>query len=349
MLKSVETAQRASRSAGQLVQRLLAFSRLQRLEPAPLDVNALISGMADMIARTLGEAIEVETLLADELWPTFADRNQLESALLNLVVNARDAMPDGGRLMMETANVEFSETLGDDIAPGHYVMISVSDTGRGIAKELLSKVFEPFFTTKDVGMGSGLGLSMVYGFVKQSRGLVRLYSEVGSGSTVKIYLPRSLDAIESVKSPDGVPAADAARAKPGETLLVVEDNDDVRRLGVAALQSLGYRVLEAGDGPTALRILDAPDGARIDLLFSDVILPGGMSGHALADQAVARRPGLLVLFTSGYTRNAMSQQGRLVTDVRMLPKPYTLESLATSIRQAIDAGHRGSTAGNRPG
>jgi PAS domain S-box-containing protein len=341
MLKSVETAQRASRSAGQLVQRLLAFSRLQRLEPAPLDVNALIFGMADMIARTLGEAIEVETALPGELWATFADRNQLESALLNLVVNARDAMPDGGRLMMETANVEFSGTLGEDIAPGQYVMISVSDSGCGIAKELLDKVFEPFFTTKDVGMGSGLGLSMVYGFVKQSHGHVRLYSEIGSGSTVKIYLPRSLDAIESVRPLDGAPAADvAARAKQGETLLMVEDNDDVRRLGVAALQSLGYRVLEAGDGPTALRMLDGPDGARIDLLFSDVILPGGMSGHALADQAVARRPGLPVLFTSGYTRNAMSQQGRLATDVRMLAKPYTLESLATHVRQAIDAaGH----------
>ena len=337
MLKSVETAQRASRSAGQLVQRLLAFSRLQRLEPAPLDVNALVAGMADMITRTLGEAIGVETALADGLWPTFADRNQLESALLNLVVNSRDAMPDGGRLMIETANVEFSETLGEEIAPGQYVMISVSDTGCGIAKELLGKVFEPFFTTKDVGMGSGLGLSMVYGFVKQSRGHVRVYSEVGSGTTVKIYLPRSLDAIERAGPLDGAYGLDAAaKARPGETLLVVEDNDDVRRLGVAALQSLGYRVLEAADGPAALRLLDGPDAARIDLLFSDVVLPGGMTGHALADRVLARWPGLPVLFTSGYTRNAISQQGRLVTNARILPKPYTLESLASHVRQAID-------------
>jgi CheY-like chemotaxis protein len=178
---------------------------------------------------------------------------------------------------------------------------------------------------------------MVYGFVKQSRGHVRVYSEVGSGTTVKIYLPRSLDAIERAGPLDGAYGLDAAaKARPGETLLVVEDNDDVRRLGVAALQSLGYRVLEAADGPAALRLLDGPDAARIDLLFSDVVLPGGMTGHALADRVLARWPGLPVLFTSGYTRNAISQQGRLVTNARILPKPYTLESLASHVRQAID-------------
>ena len=189
MLRAIETAQRASRSAGQLVQRMLVFSRLQKLEPTPLDANALISDMEDMIARTLGETIEVKTALAPGLWTTFVDRNQLESALLNLVVNARDAMPDGGLLTIETANVEFAGSADDDIAPGQYAMVSVSDTGCGIAKEHLDKVFEPFFTTKEVGMGSGLGLSMVYGFVKQSRGHVRLHSEIGSGSSVKIYLP----------------------------------------------------------------------------------------------------------------------------------------------------------------
>ena len=190
-LKAIATAQRASQSAGQLVQRLLAFSRQQRLEPTALDANALISDMADMIARTLGETIVVETVLEPDLWTIFADRNQLESALLNLVVNARDAMPDGGRLMIETTNLELDRALDGDIPSGQYVLVSVSDTGCGIAKELQGKVFEPFFTTKDVGMGSGLGLSMVYGFVKQSRGHVRLYSEVGSGSVIRIYLPRS--------------------------------------------------------------------------------------------------------------------------------------------------------------
>jgi PAS domain S-box-containing protein len=215
MLKAIETAQKASRSAAQLVQRLLAFGRQQRLEPASLDANALISDMADMISRTLAETVEVETALAPELWMTFADRNQLESALLNLVVNARDAMPDGGRLMIETANVEIGDTLAKDIAPGQYVMVSVSDTGCGIAKELLDKVFEPFFTTKDVGMGSGLGLSMVYGFVKQSRGHVRIYSELGSGTTVKIYLPRLLPGETTERIRTG--AIDAARPNGSPT------------------------------------------------------------------------------------------------------------------------------------
>jgi PAS domain S-box-containing protein len=339
-LKAIETAQRASQSAGQLVQRLLAFSRRQRLDPAPLGANALISDMADMIARTLGETIEVETALAPDLWTIFVDRNQLESALLNLVVNARDAMPDGGRLMMETANVELGAALEADIAPGEYVMVGVSDTGCGIAKDLLNKVFEPFFTTKDVGMGSGLGLSMVYGFVKQSRGHVRLYSEVGSGSAVKIYLPRSLQSgtAERAKPRDGTPSSAAAipRALPGETLLVVEDNEEVRRLGLSALESLGYRVLEAVDAPAALRLLEDADAPRVDLLFTDLVLPGGMSGSSLAERIAVIRPGLPVLFTSGYTRNAISQQGRLGPDVRILAKPYSLESLASHVRDAID-------------
>jgi CheY-like chemotaxis protein len=341
MLKAIETAQKASRSAAQLVQRLLAFGRQQRLEPASLDANALISDMADMISRTLAETVEVETALAPELWMTFADRNQLESALLNLVVNARDAMPDGGGLMIETANVEIGDTPAKDIALGQYVMVSVSDTGCGIAKELLDKVFEPFFTTKDVGMGSGLGLSMVYGFVRQSRGHVRIYSESGAGTTVKIYLPRLLpgETAERIRTRDANSSSGEAVAKaiPGETLLIVEDNDDVRQWGRSALLSLGYYVLEAEDAPSALRVLDNADGGRIDLLFTDLVLPGGVSGSSLAEQIAARRPGLPVLFTSGYTRNAISQQGRLAPDVRILAKPYTLESLASHVRQAIDA------------
>ena len=347
MLKAVETAQKASRSAAQLVQRLLAFGRQQRLEPTSLDANALISDMADMISRTLAETVEVEMALAPELWRTFADRNQLESALLNLVVNARDAMPDGGRLMIETGNVEIGETLEKDIAPGKYVMLSVSDTGCGIPKELLDKVFEPFFTTKDVGAGSGLGLSMVYGFVKQSRGHVRIYSEVGSGSTVRIYLPRLMrsEAIERIQAVDGNSSRDAAIAKaiPGETLLIVEDNDDVRQWGRSALLSLGYAVLQAADASSALHVIDEANGARIDLLFTDLVLPGGMSGSSLAEQITARRPGLPVLFTSGYTRNAISQQGRLAPDIHILAKPYTLESLASHVRQAIDGARRNAS------
>jgi CheY-like chemotaxis protein len=303
--------------------------------------------MADMIARTLGETIVVETVLEPDLWTVFADRNQLESALLNLVVNARDAMPDGGRLMIETTNLELDRALDGDIPSGQYVLVSVSDTGCGIAKELHGKVFEPFFTTKDVGMGSGLGLSMVYGFVKQSRGHVRLYSEVGSGSVIRIYLPRSRGA-----TPERAVTRDAAvssgeripSAAPGETLLVVEDNEDVRRLGIAALQSLGYRVLEAEDASSALHVLDGADGSRIDLLFTDLVLPGGVSGERLAEQIGARRPGLAVLFTSGYTRSAISQQGALGPGARILAKPYSLDSLARHVRDAID-GARPSAPG----
>jgi CheY-like chemotaxis protein len=330
------------------VQRLLAFGRQQRLEPTSLDANALISDMTDMISRTLPETVEVGMALAPGLWTSFADRNQLENALLNLVVNARDAMPRGGRLMIETANVEVGGTLEKDIAPGKYVMLSVSDTGCGIPKEMVDKVFEPFFTTKDVGAGSGLGLSMVYGFVKQSRGHVRIYSEVGSGTAVRIYLPRLMtgEATQRGERGDGAFSSGetVARANPGETLLIVEDNDDVREWGRSALLGLGYVVLQAQDAPSALRVLDSADGARIDLLFTDLVLPGGMSGSSLAEQIAARRPGMPVLFTSGYTRNAISQQGRLAPDIRILAKPYTLESLASHVRQAIDAARSNAAA-----
>jgi len=340
VVRAIETAQRASRSAGQLVQRMLVFSRMQKLEPASLDVNALISGMHDMVTRTLGETIAVSTGLAPGLWPTFVDRNQLESALLNLVVNARDAMPNGGSLSIETANVEITGSSDSDVAPGQYVVIDVRDTGCGIPKELLDKVFEPFFTTKEVGMGSGLGLSMVYGFAKQSRGHVRLESEVGAGSSVRIYLPRSthdapMGAAEPSENDSGTQIG-ADRARDGETVILVEDNDQVRNLGVSALENLGYRVLEASDGRSALAILDTAEASRVDLLFTDVVLPGGMSGPELAAAATARRPGMSVLFTSGYTRNAMAQGSALAPDVRVLKKPYALQQLARAIRRAID-------------
>jgi len=339
VLAAIETAQKASRSAKQLVQRLLAFSRLQNLDPAVVDANALVESMIDMIRRTLGETISVDTILADELWYAFADRHQLESALLNLVVNARDAMPQGGTLMIETANVELAAGYPDEVAPGQYVVVSVSDTGVGIPPEVLAKVFEPFFTTKDPGKGSGLGLSMVYGFVKQSGGHVRIYSETGSGTTVRIYLPRTRrDAVaqgpvvhvEPAASTDAEPMP---RAQPSEAILLVEDNDDVRRFGVSALEELGYRVIQAPDAASALRVLD---GADVDLLFTDMVLPGGMSGPELAGIVRARHPDLPVLYTSGYTRHSAVHQGRLLAGARILAKPYPLRTLAMAVRRAID-------------
>ena len=349
LLAAIETAQKAARSAKQLVQRLLAFSRLQNLEPAVLDANALVDGMIDMIARTLGETIRVETVPGHDLWRTFADRHQLESALLNLVLNARDAMPDGGTLMIETANVELGPGYPEEVSPGQYVVLSVSDTGCGIPKDVLPKVFDPFFTTKDTGKGSGLGLSMVYGFVKQSGGHVRLYSEEGSGTTVRIYLPRSQRGdrpIEPGRDPvadaadaaSAAPEAPLARARAGESVLVVEDNDDVRRFGVAALEELGYAVVQAADAASALRLIDGEKGPRIDLLFTDIVLPGGMSGHELARAVRARRPRLPVLYTSGYTRHSVAHHGQLVAGARILAKPYPLRSLAAAVRHALDAG-----------
>ncbi|HEU0200752.1 MAG TPA: PAS domain-containing protein [Burkholderiaceae bacterium] len=331
----VETVLQATRKAAQLTQRLLAFSRQQALEPAVIDVNRLIADMAEMIRRTLGETIKVETALAADLWPTFTDRNQLESALLNLVVNARDAMADGGHLVIETQNLDLRDA--DDLPPGQYVVVAVSDTGSGIPQELLAKVFDPFFTTKETGKGSGLGLSMVYGFAKQSCGQARIYSEVGAGTTVKMFLPRS------AAQPDHEPAARSIaepypQARAGETILVVEDNDAVRRHGVAALESFGYRVIEAPDAASALQLLDGKDAPRIDLLFTDVVLPGGMTGRALADAVRERRgAGFPVLFTSGYTRDTIVHNGRLDSDVRLLNKPYSLEHLARSVRLALDA------------
>jgi PAS domain S-box-containing protein len=334
----IDAALQATQSAAQLTHRLLAFSRLQPLEPTVLDVNRLIAEMAELIRHTLGETIVVDTRLAQGLWPTFADRNQLESALLNLVVNARDAMPEGGRLTLETENVEVHAGAADDVPPGQYAVLSVIDDGFGIPRGLLAKVFEPFFTTKETGKGSGLGLSMVYGFVKQSGGQVRLHSEEGAGTMVKMFLPRS-NAFPQRKPALASAAPALPAAREGETVLIVEDNPGVRRHGVIALESFGYRVMEAADGAAALALLDAPDAPRVDLLFTDVVLPNGMSGRALADAVHSRRGAALpVLFTTGYARDAIVHNGRLDPDVRLLSKPYTLESLAKSVRQAIDRG-----------
>jgi PAS domain S-box-containing protein len=331
VMRAIETAQRASHTAKQTVHRLLAFSRLQPLTPTELNINALVLDLADMLRRVLGENIEVGTALAPELWPTFADRNQLESVLLNLVVNARDAMPHGGRLTVETSNVRAQETPG--AVDGDYVCLVVRDTGHGIAPEHLAKVFEPFFTTKETGKGSGLGLSMVYGFVKQSGGHVRIDSEVGRGTSVRILLPRSRRGeVAAPNASRNAAGGTLPTARADECILLVEDDDDVRRFGVSALEDLGYRVMAEPDAASALRTLDAMDGAHVDLVFTDVVLPGGMSGRDLAEAVRSRRRRTPVLFASGYTRNVVMPEG----PTRLLPKPYTIEALASAVRAAID-------------
>ena len=338
MRRSVENATRGAQRAAALTQRLLAFSRRQPLEPKPVDVNKLVSGMSDLLRRTLGEQVSVEVVLAGGLWRTHADPNQLESAILNLAVNARDAMPDGGKLIIETANTEIHEEQAvrqSEMAPGQYVMICVSDSGRGMTPEVMAHAFEPFFTTKDVGHGTGLGLSQVYGFVKQSGGHVKLSSEPGQGTTVRVYLPRMIADTET----EDQPAAFAGPFSDGEELvLVVEDDADVRAYSTEMLSDLGYKVLQAPDGRTALDLLDRhPD---IVLLFTDVGLPGGMNGRQLADEALQRRPELKVLFTTGYARDAIVHDGRLDPGVQLITKPFTYAALAAKLRDILDVKSR---------
>jgi signal transduction histidine kinase len=338
LVRPVELALQGVRSATQLTQRLLAFSRRQTLAPTRLDLNHLVSGMSELLRRTLGEAIEIQTVLAGGLWPTLADANQVENALLNLCVNAQHAMPNGGRLTIETSNAHLDEEYVrpfGDVAAGQYLLLSVSDTGTGIPPDILDRVFEPFFTTRSGADGSGLGLAMVHGFVKQSGGHIRIYSEVNQGTAVKIYLPRLLQAAQaSSPSPRIEPSADAPRAEAGETILVVEDNPGVRAFARATLEELGYRVIEAGDAEDALRAVD--QAHRVDLLFTDVVLPG-VNGRELSRKILELRGDLPVLFTTGYTRNAIIHHGRLDPDVRLLPKPYTQRMLAQELRTLLDA------------
>jgi signal transduction histidine kinase/CheY-like chemotaxis protein len=336
----VDVATQGAQSAARLTHRLLAYARRQPLEPVRCDLNRLVSSMSELLRRTLGEPIHIETVLAGGLWPTFADVNQLENALLNLAINARDAMPDGGRLTIETANIFLDDAYAarfGDVRSGQYVLLSVSDTGTGIPPELMDKVFEPFFTTKGHGEGSGLGLAMVHGFVKQSGGHVRLYSEVGHGTSVNMYLPRMHEeegaAVPAERTVASATATFAAR--PGEAVLIVEDNAGVRQYASDALADLGYRVYQASDAASAIAI--AGGNARIDLLFSDVVLPGGMNGRELAARIAQRRPGIGLLFTTGYTRNAIVHQGRLDADVNLVSKPYTQRDLARKVREILDA------------
>jgi PAS domain S-box-containing protein len=330
--RAIETAQRASQTAKQTVHRLLAFSRLQPLVPAEVDINALVEDLADMVRRVLGENIKVDTALSPALWSTFADRNQVESMLLNLVVNARDAMPQGGRLCIETSNVHSRPEIAG--APeGEYVCLVVRDTGHGIPSEHLARVFEPFFTTKEAGKGSGLGLSMVHGIVKQSGGHVSIESEAGRGTAVRILLPRSRrpPASREEEARDAERAVMRPAARSNECILLVEDDEDVRRFGVSALEGLGYRVISEPDAMSALRTL-ATDDTRVDLLFTDVVLPGGMSGRDLAQAVRAQRSRTPVLFASGYMSNVVMPEG----SARLLHKPYTIEALAAAVRGAID-------------
>jgi PAS domain S-box-containing protein len=330
----LERAMRGATRAAALTQRLLAFSRRQPLAPQALNLNRLVAGTSELLQRTLGERIDVETVLAGGLWWISADANQLESALLNLAVNARDAMSEGGRLTIETANIYLDEAYAmahEELKAGQYAMLAVSDTGSGMSSEIIGKAFEPFFTTKGVGQGTGLGLSQVYGFVKQSGGHVKIYSELGQGTTVKLYFPRLLVAESRAEGPaDAMPVPATPR---NETILVVEDDEDVRRYSVDCLRELGYRVVDAPDADTALNRLETDPGIR--LLFTDVGLPGGRNGRQLAEEATRRCPGLKVLFTTGYARNAIVHHGRLDPGVELLVKPFTYADLAAKIRQVL--------------
>ena len=330
--RALEMARHAADRASGLTARLLAFSRKQPLEPTPTDLNSLVRNMADLLHRTLGEQIELESVLSPRLWIVEVDQNQLESAILNLAVNARDAMPSGGKLTIETQNTFLDESYAatdTEVRPGQYALICVSDSGSGMSKPTLARVFEPFFTTKEAGRGTGLGLSMVYGFVKQSGGHVTIYSEEGEGTTVKLYFPRHLSSEQETLGEENelqYPSGD-------EVVLVVEDNPDVRAFSVVSLSELGYRVLQAGDAEAALAILRS--NQRVDLLFTDVVLPG-RTGKVLADESATARPGLKVLFTTGYSRNAIVHHGRLDAGVRLLQKPFTFDQLASRVREVLD-------------
>jgi PAS domain S-box-containing protein len=324
-------AQEASKLGAELTNRLLAFGRRQSLNPKLTDLNALAGGVAELLRRSLGESVEIEIRLAVGLPLIMADPGQIENALLNLAINARDAMPNGGRLVIETAGVEIDRdyAAAADAVPGRYVTLSVTDTGTGMTPEVRQHAFEPFYTTKGLGAGSGLGLSMVYGFVKQSGGHVQLYSEPGHGTTVRLYLPEN--AGEASAAPERAPDSTAG-AVLGETVLVVEDNQRVRRISVRRLKELGYAVIEADSGPAALLVLDRE--GQIDVLFTDIVMPGG-TGVDLAHEARRRRPELKVLFTSGYAEPAAGKGSRLTANVGWLGKPYSINELDAKLRELL--------------
>jgi len=325
----------AAERGGQLTKHLLAFARKQPLQPREIDINNLVLETVKLLRPTLGEHIQIDPLLADDAWPTLVDPNQLTTAILNLALNARDAMPNGGSLAIETKNTYLDEAyaeLNAEVTPGSYVMIAVSDTGGGISPKNLERVFDPFFTTKEVGKGTGLGLSMVYGLVKQSNGHIKIYSEEGHGTSVKMYLPRATGLDQGASE---MPAL-APLQGGHESILIVEDDALVRKYVVTQIRGLGYATLEASNAVEALAVIDS--NAAIDLLFTDVIMPGPMNGRLLVDEALKRRPSLKTLFTSGYTENAIVHHGRLDSGVLLLAKPYRKPELARMIRMALDNG-----------
>jgi len=332
----IANAMEGARRGAQLTSRLLAFSRQQPLDPRPLDANELMRDMSNLLLRSIGPNIQVESVLAAGLWRTFADGSQLESALINLCVNGRDAMPEGGRLTLETSNVALDAAYARanvDARPGDYVSICVTDSGSGMTPEVLARAFDPFFTTKKPGKGTGLGLSQVYGFVKQSDGHVKIDSQPGRGTAVRIYLPRYQG--------NEIPAHRAASRPPQasrpntETVLVVEDEDGVRSMTVEALEGLGYTVIAAAGPEHALDLLN--EGVRANLLFTDIVMPD-MDGRVLADRVKKKHPEVKVLFTTGYTRGAPLYDGIADSGGAMLPKPFTVEQLAAKIRSTLDAG-----------
>jgi signal transduction histidine kinase len=332
----VAAAQDATRRAAALTHRLLAFSRRQTLDPRPTDVNRLVAGMEELIRRTVGPAIEIAVSGPADLWTVLVDPPQLENALLNLCINARDAMPDGGRIGIETGHLSLDEAAAraHEMPPGDYLSLAVADTGTGMAPEVVRRAFDPFFTTKPIGQGTGLGLSMIYGFTQQSGGQVRIASEVGRGTAVTLLLPRHHGAseAEAVRAP----RREAPRAERGETVLIVDDEPTVRMLVTEVLEDLGYTAIEAADGAAGLRVLQSD--ARIDLLVTDVGLPGGMNGRQMADAGRALRPGLKVLFITGYAENAALGTGQLEPGTAVLTKPFVVEALALRIRRMIEQG-----------
>jgi signal transduction histidine kinase len=333
VVRVIGNAANAAQRATILTQRLLAFARRQPLDPKPTNVNRLLTGMADFFRRTLGENIDLELVGGAGLWPVEVDPSQMEAAILNLVVNAKDAMADRGKLTIETSNAFVDELYSQqnaEVPVGQYIQIAVSDTGPGMPKEIQEKAFDPFFTTKQPGQGTGLGLSQVYGFVKQSGGHVKIYSEVGEGTTIKIYLPRAHATVDPIKEE----VVALVGSPGGETILVVEDESEVRSYLVETLHDLNYQVREAPDGVAALALFDSAP-FRIDLLLTDIVMPG-INGRELADALRQRQPSLRVLFMTGYSRNAIVHQGRLDVGVSMLQKPLTQATLASKIRDILD-------------
>jgi signal transduction histidine kinase len=333
----VQNAMKAAARGASLTHQLLAYSRLQPLDPRVIDAGALVRELMQLLQRSLGETIEIALKLPETLWKTQIDPNQLENTLLNLAVNARDAMPNGGRLMIEADNAILDSSYADqhqEVTPGRYVLLAVTDTGTGMSREIAERALEPFFTTKPTGQGTGLGLSMVYGFVKQSKGHIKIYSELGHGTTVKLYLPAA--AVDAADSRAALEPGEVPMAKEGEVVLVVEDDTMVLRLAVQLLTRLGYQTIEAHDGPEALALLDG--AGRIDLLFTDVVLPKGMNGTVLAREILQRRPRTKVLYMSGYTANAIVHHGVLDKGVHLLTKPFRKVELARKVRHVLDEG-----------